>query len=210
MEKKIWTRDYMLFGRSLWSSVRANFSEGLLPSPGRPNEDIRKEPLEKSDAVVPANGFRSYRVGSWFLMDCYAELCKKPVEVMEHVCGLDFGNYVMWERLNRFDLSVQNMLFVKGEASSNLASLVDIEEHGYILSGWVHSHPGKGEGSVYPSGTDIKNQKTLEAAKYSVLGAIFSQDGYIRFFADNFKFNVEVMGRGIEHVKENLYKISQA
>jgi hypothetical protein len=174
-------------------------------------EDVIKKLGKKPDAGVPIDKESiNFKVSSWLLMDFHAEVCaNRGVEIMEHVCGLDFSDFLTWERLNRFNLSVQNALFVKGEASSNLTSLIHIENHGYILTGWVHNHTGNGEGSVHPSGTDIKNQKALEVGNYAAVGAIFSQDGFIRFFSDRLKFNVEILGKGVQKVGENLYRIAK-
>jgi hypothetical protein len=98
-------------------------------------------------------------------------------------------------------------------ARSNLISTRDalarMDRFGYQLTGVFHSHPGTGKGSVLPSGTDEKNQRKLEQAGYRCISGIFSRDGWIRFFTLNNPFKVAVKGKGVEHVEENLFRLTE-
>ena len=84
-----------------------------------------------------------------------------------------------------------------------------MHQYGYLLTGCFHSHPGSGKGSVSPSSTDIKNQKKLENTGYKCISAIFSRDGFIRFFTVNNPFEVKVVGKGVECVAENVYRLTE-
>jgi hypothetical protein len=197
MEKRVLKRESWILGVPVWHYARTEmvWKEVVSITEKRPSETIEEE---KS----------TYVVGSWFLEDCWEHVCGKPVEDMHYVSGLRFGNYLTLERLTRFNLSSQSVAFVEGDLSSSFKSLMDIESHGYCLTAWFHSHPGRGRESAFASGTDMKTQRMLEAGRYQAIGAVFSQDGFVRFFTDRLQFNLMALGKGIEKIDENVYKIS--
>ena len=201
MEKRILRKEYRVMGLPLWDSLRTEVVLKKLVLGTEEHPDQAPEFIEE--------GKPAYIVGSWFLKDCHTYLCGKPVEDMHYVSGLRFKNFLTLERLTKFELSSQSVCLVKGELSSSFRSLMDIEGHGYCLTAWFHSHPGRGKESVFVSPTDKRTQRTLEAGQYQAIGAVFSQDGYIRFFSDNLEFTLMVLGKGVEQIDENVYRISQ-
>jgi len=199
MEKKVLMKQYAILGQSVWESIR---TEMTWKEAVREVEEYADEPVEGKP--------NTYIAGSWLLEDAYGFLCGKPVESMHYVSGLKLGNYYTLERITEFDLSAQSSCSVKGDLPSSFKSLMDIEGHGYCLTAWFHSHPGTGKDSVFVSGTDIATQRRLESGKYPVIGAIFSQDGFIRFFSDSLDYDLRVLGKGVKKIDENVYKVSKA
>jgi len=60
--------------------------------------------------------------------------------------------------------------------------LILLETFGHRLVGHAHSHPGTGPNATRPSGIDENFQRRLENGGHSAIGAIFSRDGWVRFF----------------------------
>lgn len=73
------------------------------------------------------------------------------------------------------------------------AALV-LYEHGQALQAVFHSH--RFAGPPAPSGTDWRLAEVLEGA-YPAVQAVFSEDGYVRFFGRR-AFAVRVFGKGVE------------
>jgi proteasome lid subunit RPN8/RPN11 len=165
-------------------------------------EEILHEVREKKKGHI-------YLVGSWLLRDCYEYLCRKPTEMMHFVTGVRFSNIFILERMVKFDFERASPVYISGDVSSSFGSLLEIERYGYSVNAWFHSHPGNGESQAFASSIDIRNQERLERGGYPAIGGVFSQDGYIRFFSQNRKFDVIVLGKGVEKIGDNLYGLSR-
>jgi hypothetical protein len=85
-----------------------------------------------------------------------------------------------------------------------------LEQFGHRLLAHFHSHPGIGIEATRPSGTDAGFQKRLEDAGYPAVAAIFSRDGYIRFFRLDDDLEVEIYGSGVEQHGKNSFRITDA
>lgn len=83
------------------------------------------------------------------------------------------------------------------------------EKQGSRLISYFHSHPGNGMGATKPSGTDHDTQDGYERGGYPSVGAIFSRDGYVRFYSHNRDFQVEVSGKGGEQVEEKIFRLDR-
>ena len=84
---------------------------------------------------------------------------------------------------------------------------VSLHEHGQALHAIFHSH--RFTGPPHPSGTDDRLQRIIEEGGYPAIQAVFSEDGYVRFFARQRKFAVEVHGKGVKSVERDLFRIVQ-
>jgi hypothetical protein len=104
------------------------------------------------------------------------------------------------------ELSRQTACFAEGDIHSVDQALLTMERWGLPALLFCHNHPGRGAGAVTPSGIDINTHKQIEVY-YPMIGAIFSQDGYVRFFSAGKKFKVEVIGNGVVKINDNLYRI---
>ncbi len=104
--------------------------------------------------------------------------------------------------------SEQSAVFLRVEDMSNFAALESLDQWGTPLLAHFHSHPGRGAGATSPSGTDRSFQERLERGGHIAVGGIFSQDGYLRFFAGNDKrFRIEVFGKQVKEIERNVYKV---
>lgn len=95
-----------------------------------------------------------------------------------------------------------------GSLSETLTRLDN--DQGGRLTAYFHSHPGKGAGSTRPSGVDRSTQERFEGGGYPAIGAIFSRDGYVRFFSCRRQFRVKVSGTGGEEVEDRVFKLSES
>lgn len=86
-------------------------------------------------------------------------------------------------------------------------ALRGLQRWGYSLHAVFHSH--RFNGRVFPSQIDLDTQLRLLEPVYPAIQAVFSEDGYVRFFSVERPFTVEVFGRGVEHVEDTLYCLDE-
>lgn len=163
--------------------------------------------LEIPKPVLSKDGEITYRVGSWFLNDCHKFLTQKEPEWMHYVTGLNVSGVRTLDRMVAFKLEKQSAGYVKGDEEATRDALWDLTEFGHALHGVFHSH--RMRGLPTPSGIDIAHQERLERGRYPVVSAIFSEDGYIRFFTLKQPFNVEIYGKGVDEVGEHAFKLTK-
>jgi hypothetical protein len=85
--------------------------------------------------------------------------------------------------------------------------LIKLERFGHKFLAHFHSHPGRGPGATYPSGTNENFQARLERAGHLALMAIFSRDGYVRFVRLDRNFYIEIYGEGVEAYTPGVYRL---
>jgi len=85
------------------------------------------------------------------------------------------------------------------QASGELARVVRIlEPFGLKVTGVFHSHPGLGV--PHPSFDDYHYHAIAERLGYRVIGGIFTNSGYVRFFTHKIDFEVILLGKNVEVV----------
>ena len=99
------------------------------------------------------------------------------------------------------------MLGVTGNMSATHRLLIRLEQFRHRLLGHFHSHPGIGPNATRPSGTDESFQQRLETAGYPTVAAIFSRDGYVRFFRLDNNVEIQIHGTGVEDLGKNCYRL---
>ena len=154
----------------------------------------------------PAPAAEHFVAGSWFLHRCYHHLMRVANEDLHLVTGMTLDNqYVMTDMVTLQEINGSATgAFVS--AQNVREGLMLMERYGYTCLGVFHSHPGRGAASTQPSGTDWSNQKTWEQA-YPLVGAVFSRDGYVRFFASKPQVQLAVVGKKVTKINENLYRL---
>lgn len=150
----------------------------------------------------------TYLVGSLFLYDAYKALMCGENEQMHYVTGVRWGNILTLERLVPFHLEKATPVFAKGDALSSHAALVHLDRFGYCLHALFHRHPGQGKEASRPSYIDLETQERLERGKYPVIGAIFTRDGWVRFFSVHNPFQVITYGERLERDEGNLLRLT--
>jgi hypothetical protein len=151
--------------------------------------------LEQIDNAMPEENdtrTRRYTVSSLFLHECYKELTADRDEQFFFLTGaIEKGTYVLDQRLE-FQHARRSMVGVVGNQADTHRLLIKLERFGHRLLAHFHSHPGNGPEATRPSGTDTGFQKRLEDAGSPTVAAIFSRDGYVRFFRLDDDLEVEI------------------
>jgi len=104
-------------------------------------------------------------------------------------------------------MDVQSPVFVSGERHSILHTLSALDPYAHKMVLQCHKHPGRGIGSTFPSGTDIRNHRDLEML-YPVIGAIFVRDGHFRFFTVRKPFRVDIYGEGVKRIDRQSFHLT--
>ena len=155
-----------------------------------------------------------YRIGSLFLKECFDYLTSSPEEVIHLVTGMELEkNLFILDRLEKVEYRA-SIVEAKADVKDLFKKLIELDEkYGHLLLAVFHSHPFGGVAGTCPSGIDRKLQDSLEASGYKAIQAVFSQDGYIRFFSNKLDFEIEVYGKGIEKINgqgnEIIFKLSE-
>jgi hypothetical protein len=149
-----------------------------------------------------------YVISSLFLHECFKDLTADSREGFFFITGiLVNGAYVLNKKVE-FQHQKRTAVAVVGQLSSTHNLLIKLEQFGHRLLGSFHSHPGKGQDATHPSGIDQKFQKRLEDGGHVAVAAIFSRDGYVRFFRMDKEPEIEVYGKGVEKHERNLYRLT--
>jgi hypothetical protein len=161
----------------------------------------------------PIEAVPTYWVSSATLAEAHAYLTQRlpgtnqEPEWMLAVSGLRRNHVRTLEHLIEVKLATQS----GGRASFDIEDFtritVKLHEHGQALHAVFHSH--RFAGPPHPSSTDDHLQRQLEEGGYPAIQAIFSEDGYVRFFTSQRRFVVEVHGKGVQPVDREgyLYRI---
>ena len=155
--------------------------------------------LEKSEKPI-------FRTGHLFVYKCHNFLNDGPNEMIHYVTGIQTEDTRVLSEIVQFEIASRSPVHVTGDIASAANSLIMLEEHGYKLHAWFHTHPGKGPNAVYPSSIDIKHQTALEKAGYAVIGGIFTRDGYVRFFSCDYEFELQMHGTQITQIEPMTFK----
>lgn len=149
-----------------------------------------------------------YLCCSWFLRECLESLTRCDKESMLYTTGLELGSVRTLDRQLGFQYKEQTGVYVAAESQSNRNTLAKLDSAGQRLLAWFHSHPGRGASATLPSDIDNDHQGDLEQGGYPAIGAIFSRDGYVRFFSSEKEFDVIILGKNMEHIHEKLFKLT--
>lgn len=156
----------------------------------------------------------TYVTGSLFLRDCLDILLKerrnKETESLLYVSGIELGGVIVLDKVFRPELDEQSGVYVSAEQTSSQAIFSELHDYGHGLYAWFHNHTASGESATFPSHKDFATQERLERGGYKAVGAIFSDDGLVRFFSKEMEFKVEVFGKGVTKIDEHIYRIEQA
>jgi hypothetical protein len=161
----------------------------------------RAEPLE--------NSIWTLEVSSMLLNDVRQILIDKSGRENECYCTgvADIAlNRAVPTKLTTIKLAKQSTVFAEGAVKSVYQILSEFDRWGHPALLFCHCHPGNGAESTRPSGIDLRTHADLELC-YRIVGVIFSQDGYVRFFGAGKPFQIEIFGTGVTKVDDNVYRI---
>lgn len=110
------------------------------------------------------------------------------------------------ETLIEIQLRQQDSIRAAFDMNAFTAAAVTLTAHGQALHAIFHSH--RFAGAPGPSGVDLALQRQLDQG-YPAIQAVFSEDGYVRFFGGARPWSVEVQGRGVVRLADDLYRITE-
>jgi len=157
-------------------------------------------------AFLNRRSLPNYRVGSLFIKDSFNFLNQGADESLHFITGIEVDGKKVLNRIIELNLENQNPCFARAGSNSVRKALMHLSIHGFCLLGYFHIHPGKGPSATCPSGIDLNMDRLLFRGGYESLGAIFSRDGFVRFYSSK-EFNVRIYGKGVEQVDKNIYRI---
>lgn len=150
----------------------------------------------------------AYEVSSLFLRKSFELLNRREVESLHFVTGPEVEGKKVLSEIVDLRLEEQSVVYAKAESEAIREALIYLSDHGFKLWGCFHIHPGNGPLSILPSGTDKALDRLLNQGGYDCVGAIFSRDGYVRFFSSK-RFEIKIYGKGVEKINEKLYRITK-
>ena len=150
---------------------------------------------------------RRYVVSSLFLEQCFYALTADTDEQFFFITGAEVAGALVLDQRIEFAHQRRTMLGVTGHMPGTHRLLIRLDAFGHKLLAHFHSHPGTGAAATRPSGTDDDFQRRLETAGYATVAAIFSRDGYIRFFRLTDTPTIQIYGEGVEHVEKQIYRL---
>jgi hypothetical protein len=159
-------------------------------------------------AREPVLAGNRFTVSSLFLHECFKELTADKNEQFIFITGSEVnGTYVLDQKITP-EHERRTPGGVKADPRSTHRVLILLEKFKHRFLAHFHSHPGNGAGATHPSGIDEGFQKRLESAGHLAVAAIFSRDGYVRFFRLDRSFEIEIYGEGVEKHEENVYRLT--
>ena len=166
------------------------------------------ERIDKGAREKKQNGVMQYAVSSLFLDECYKALTADRDEQFFFLTGAIVNGVNVLDQRLEFKHNKRSIVGVVGNHVDTHRLLIKLEQYGHRLLAHFHSHPGNGLEATRPSGTDTGFQKRLEDAGYSTVAAIFSRDGYVRFFRLDDDLEIEIYGSGVEQHGKNSFRIN--
>lgn len=171
--------------------------------------------LNTLDAIAAAVPTRSqsdiprFVVSSYFLHECFKKLTADQSEQFSFITGVELDGTLVLNQLLELEHDKRNLVGVTANSGFTHRLLIRLERFKHRLLAHFHSHPGNGAEATKPSGIDERFQTRLEKAGHLAIAAIFSRDGFIRFFRVDGEFEVEVFGEGVERREENIFKLTK-
>ena len=166
------------------------------------------ERIDKAMDEKKQSSIRQYTVSSLFLHECFKALTADRDEQFFFITGTVVNGTCVLDQILEFKHSKRSIVGVVGNHADTHRLLIKLEQFGHRLLAHFHSHPGNGLEATRPSGTDTGFQKRLEDAGYPAVAAIFSRDGYIRFFRLDDDLEIEIYGSGVEQHGKNSFRIT--
>ena len=167
--------------------------------------------MDQVQATIGSMGSREkacFAVSSLFLHECFQQLTADHHEQFFFVTGAEVDGVMVLDQKLEFAHQRRTMMGVEGQVGSTHRLLIKLEQFGHRLLAHFHSHPGRGVASTGPSGTDEQFQRRLEQAGYPTVAAIFSRDGFVRFFRLEGECELHVHGAGVEDLGQHMYRLT--
>lgn len=174
----------------------------------------RVEPAPVQPALQPTSlSLPTYVVSPATLASAYTQLTRhlpeggREPEWMLAVTGVRYELLRTLEHLIEVKLAKQSAVTAAFDMQDFTRIAISLHEQGQALHAIFHSH--RFNGPPQPSAVDWRLQEMLDQGGYPTIQAVFSEDGFVRFFAHR-PFTVKVSGKGVECVepKTFLYRVT--
>lgn len=173
-----------------------------------PTQDAapRQLPLWVEEASEQPEKTWTYLMDTGYLREVRDYVLQGEPEWMVAASGPRADKHVVLDRMVGItEYDKQSPTSAKATTDAILAALYSFDEQGMALNGLLHSHRWSGRQS--PSGRDKEMARILDSGGYTVIQAIFSEDGYITFFAGQHPFEVHISGKGVARVDQTIWKL---
>ena len=174
---------------------------------------LRLTHLDRTATESDQPAVNTYCVSSMELHACYPDLMQRvpatggEPEWMLALTGLRLGHLLTLEHKLELKLAAQSAGCASADMQDLTRLLIELSQFGQALHAVFHSH--RFNGPPRPSAIDMRLQEKLEQARYPAIQAVFSEDGYVRFFSKRRPFEVLIYGKGVEKVDRFLYRLHQ-
>jgi hypothetical protein len=170
------------------------------------------EPTGALLSAKPVTETPVYVVSPVTLAQAYAHLTPRLPESGEEpegmlaVTGVQQDGWRTLEHLIDVPLAKQSATTASFDMRQFARIAITLYEKGLALHAIFHSH--RFAGQPQPSPVDWRLQDLLDQGGYPAIQAVFSEDGYVRFFARR-PFSVTVAGKGVQCVDQaaSLYRL---
>jgi len=170
---------------------------------------LRADARQVEESCGSAPLIPTYHIGSLLLEEGFREVSGQPEEDAVFATGIKVeANRYTVEKLLRFKLARRSAAYVEADQVSMTKVLVHLDRYGHKLLLTLHIHPGAGAEATNPSAIDMDMHRRLEQGRYPAIGAVYSRDGYIRFYSYRREFRVQIYGKGVTHEHDNVYRLT--
>jgi hypothetical protein len=165
--------------------------------------------IQEDDKSTTDTSTHQYVVSSLFLHQCFKDLTADRDEQFFFITGSEVDGHFVLDQKAEFQHQKRTAVGVVGNTGATHRLLIKLEQFGHRLLAHFHSHPGTGVSATSPSGIDEGFQKRLESAGYPTVAAIFSRDGFVRFFRLDRNVQIQIHGSGVEEIGNQIYRLRQ-
>jgi hypothetical protein len=169
----------------------------------------------KKDSKPAEADILDFALDAWLLDDCRRQLITGPDEQIGYLTGVECHGIRFMNRFIILAPEHSSVAYVKGEFLSSHGALMAMEKRDHRMLAWIHNHPGTGQAATHPSSTDYAHQERLERAGYKAIGIILARGRdypkctLVRTFTHRLKYKIEIYGKGVEKIDEELYRLHE-
>ncbi len=159
-------------------------------------------------AATSKNERHLYVFSSAMLLESFRLCCETPDEGMHFIVGIEFEGVVVGTQMVSFPYRHRSIAGAAGEHLATHQICIAAHEGGQRVVAMIHSHPGHGSQANHRSPTDEKTQRLWEQTT-DLVGAIWSRDGYLRWYSHRLSFEIRIVGTHLESIQndQHLWKL---
>lgn len=192
--------------RGIQDSMRRNTANRMLSFSAKLSSVTRTIKIVESLGVSRPPEVQVFAFSSAMLQESFRRCVEMPEEGMHFIAGIEVEGILVGTQIVPFPYEFRSFVGAAGVHEATHKICIEAHESGQKIIAIAHSHPGSGIGANYPSGIDRKTQSLWEHGR-SIVGGIFSRDGYLRWYSNNVAFEINVMGNQIKRIDRDVWKL---